>query len=137
MHRQIMRLRAVFWLLFLKVGLRLFSFPRMRSLLRHWIPATVQHPNSDEDKLKQIIWAIESASYHIPLNFTCFPRALTAQLMMKRSGYPVDLRLGIIRMPDKKMEAHAWIEYQDKVLIGDLPNLSQYTPLDNVDIIAN
>ena len=62
---------------------------------------------------------------------TCLPRALAVQALLRRSGHAAHLRIGIARADAAGIEAHAWIEYGDSIVIGgeDLARYSQLPAL--------
>ena len=62
----------------------------------------------------------------MPGNVKCLARALTTEVLMNRSGYTPELRIGIAQSKTGKLEAHAWIESQGKVLIGQLEDLTRF-----------
>jgi hypothetical protein len=60
-------------------------------------------------------WAIATTTRLIPRS-TCLVRALAAQRLLARHGYPSTLHLGVAKSPE--FEAHAWLECQGAILIG-------------------
>jgi hypothetical protein len=71
---------------------------------------------------------ITVAASYIP-GATCLTQALVAQTILRRYGYAPDLKIGVGRSESNRFQAHAWIELDGKVVLGQLPTLSQYTPL--------
>jgi hypothetical protein len=67
----------------------------------------------------QIVRAVESATRFVPGGANCLARALTTRILMARYGLGSTLRLGVAKAPSGILEAHAWIEYQGAVLVGD------------------
>jgi hypothetical protein len=65
----------------------------------------------------------------MPGHVKCLARALTTKTLMKQHGYTAELRIGVMRSQAGQLEAHAWIEYQGEVIIGQLHNLVEFTPL--------
>ena len=66
-----------------------------------------------------IVRAVESASRFVPGGENCLARALTTRQLMTHYGLGATLRLGVAKAPSGNLEAHAWIEYEGAVLIGD------------------
>jgi hypothetical protein len=60
----------------------------------------------------------------------CLARALTAQILLNRQGYLPKLCIGVSKGQNGKLQAHAWIECQGQVVIGNLSNLSDFVPLE-------
>jgi hypothetical protein len=72
-------------------------------------------------------WAVEVAGRYIP-DATCLTRALALQIWLGRHGQPAALRLGVARGAGERLEAHAWLEREGRVIIG-AAELARYTPL--------
>jgi hypothetical protein len=49
-------------------------------------------------------------------------------------GYASELRIGVAKGEQGELEAHAWVEYQGKVIIGGLSTLSRYVPLPSLNL---
>lgn len=86
-------------------------------------------PKDSQQAIARMRWAIDVTSKFMPGKVKCLARALTMQRLMLRSGYHPALRIGVAHDSDGKFEAHAWIEHNNIVTIGDLPDLSRYTLL--------
>jgi hypothetical protein len=75
-----------------------------------------------------ITWSVNVLSSYLPAAVTCLRRAIVAQAMLASHGYPARVRIGV-RKAGSEFRAHAWVEHEGRVLLGDLDDLSQYTPL--------
>lgn len=58
---------------------------------------------------------------------TCLVQALAAQLLLTRHGHMADLQIGVSQA--KGFEAHAWLEFEGRVVLGGVTNLSDYVVL--------
>jgi hypothetical protein len=65
----------------------------------------------------------------MPSGAKCLARALVCQVLMARRGYSPELRIGVAKSQEGTLEAHAWIESQGQVVIGDLKELPRFTQL--------
>jgi hypothetical protein len=65
---------------------------------------------------KQVAWAVRLAARYVP-RATCLTRALAAQILLNRAGLRNKLHIGVAR--EGGFEAHAWIECEDRVLVGE------------------
>jgi hypothetical protein len=65
-----------------------------------------------------ISWAIESEEVDHWLHSVCLPRAIAAQLMLRRRGIHSRSCLGV-RHHDRKLIAHAWVEVGARVMVGE------------------
>ena len=80
----------------------------------------------------KIVWTVNAASRYMP-GVMCLARALTTQVIMSRHGLSPQLRIGVAKTERGKLEAHAWVEYQGRVAIGGLSNLSKFVPLPSLE----
>ena len=67
--------------------------------------------------MDKAIWAVELSSRYIP-RATCLTKALAARVLLSRSGYVTELRLGVTREKSGRVSAHAWVESEGRVIIG-------------------
>ena len=77
----------------------------------------------------QIHWAMRHAQRLVP-KATCLPQAVAAEALLTRGGLPADLRIGVKKEPSGKLLAHAWVESNGRIVVGDLPGgVDVYTRL--------
>ena len=77
----------------------------------------------------QVRWAMSRAQRVVP-GATCLPQALAAEALLKRGGLPADLRIGVRKDASGKLLAHAWVESEGRIVVGDLPGgVDVYTRL--------
>ena len=77
---------------------------------------------------ERVAWAVRTSSRYIP-KASCLTQAMATQVMLSRRGIPHQLRIGVAKSEEGKLEAHAWVESDGCVVIGGLPDLARYTPL--------
>jgi Transglutaminase-like superfamily len=53
-------------------------------------------------------WAIDEACWFLPGELTCIPRALVAQMLLRR-GVCATLYYGARTMPESGLIAHVWL----------------------------
>lgn len=118
----------------IRLTLRLFSFGQVRcrldSVLRAWVC-------SEETTLVSvdfIVWAVSVAGYYAPGGAKCLARALTSQLLLNRYGHKHTLHIGVAKAEPQLLEAHAWIEYQERVIVGQVRDLGRYKSLAAVGV---
>lgn len=112
-----------------RLGLRLLPFPTLRKVLVS-ISRVKSFPSKvNQTQVAKSVWAVNQSSRYMPGGVKCLARALTTQVLMSRRGYPAELCIGVAKNETGKLEAHAWIESQGQVLIGQLQDLSRYTLL--------
>ncbi|MCA9883742.1 MAG: lasso peptide biosynthesis B2 protein [Anaerolineae bacterium] len=81
-------------------------------------------PATIED-MYRVAWAVQVAARHMR-GAKCLAKALSTYRMLARRGIMVPIKIGVTRDTAGLFAAHAWIEYQGNVIIGDLENLSEY-----------
>ena len=94
-----------------RILLIFLPLPVIRRLAK---PAPHQ-PNSPSPA--QIAWAVEAVGSRLLGSRSCLPRALAAEVLLLRHGYPADICLGVEKRGDK-LEAHAWVTSAGTVLVG-------------------
>lgn len=96
-------------------GLRWLSLKTVRRLLgcgrRRGAPRCTLPP-------ERIAWAVEVAARCLPGQASCLTKAVAAERLFAHNGQPVQLCLGIGRGPDRSLLAHAWLEHDRQVLLG-------------------
>jgi hypothetical protein len=81
-----------------------------------------------EINIDKIIWAVALASRYVPAA-TCLTQALAGQVLLNQHCAPTVLRIGVMKDQRGEFQAHAWIESQGRVVIGDVPDLASFTEL--------
>ena len=103
-------------------------FRRWRSLLTLGPPHARLLP-TDAPSPAQIAAAIERARRGVPGVYKCLPQAYAGHLLLHRHGYASTVQVGVARDAQGRVEAHAWVEREGKILIGELPDLGRFVPL--------
>jgi len=78
--------------------------------------------------LQSITRSIRAASHYIP-KATCLPQALTAQHLLIWNRYPADFQIGVAKDVNGKLEAHAWVTSQDKIIVGGERTINRFVSL--------
>jgi hypothetical protein len=71
-------------------------------------------------------WALKAVSHYMP-GTTCLINALAGYSLLARHGYQGLVKIGVSKSAEGEFEAHAWLEYKDRVIIGELEK--EYVPL--------
>jgi hypothetical protein len=123
--------RAVLLLGAIRLGLSLLPFPTVRRLVAGGAQVPTEPQRPPPASVDRLVWAVTVASRYVP-KATCLTQALAAQVLLARQGYPAQLRVGVARGGAGGIEAHAWLESRDKVVIGG-SELGRYVPLPAFD----
>lgn len=100
-------------------------FKRWRRLLTRPDPGPAARMVLDPDT---IALAVDRARRGVPGVYKCLPVAYTGHLLLHRHGHRSTVQVGVARDAQGKVEAHAWVECQGRVLIGELPDLGRFVP---------
>ncbi|MCY7285698.1 MAG: lasso peptide biosynthesis B2 protein [Cyanobacteria bacterium CAN_BIN43] len=123
-------------LLLIRIGLWLLPFRMVLKLVERLSnPLQVSrraHPLTSPKPISHIVWMVNVSSRYTPGGAKCLARALTTQVLLTQQGYLPDLRIGVTKTAGH-LEAHAWVEYQGRVVIGHLNDLARYMPLPSLE----
>jgi hypothetical protein len=111
-------LKAALLLGSIGLGKRLLPLRTLRWLLARAAGAPAGPRRTDPHSTDTIVWAVRVASSHILGSNNCLTQALGAQLLLARRGYPARIHIGVTRSEQGQFRAHAWVESEDKVIIG-------------------
>lgn len=110
-----------------RLGLWQLSFARLRRLLSFLSRQTILTGSDRQIEVERIVWSVNKCSRYMP-GVKCLARALTTEVLLNQYGHQPQLRIGVAKRLGK-LEAHAWVESQGRVLIGQLQDLSQFRVL--------
>ncbi|WP_457575803.1 lasso peptide biosynthesis B2 protein [Desulfomarina sp.] len=75
----------------------------------------------------RISWLIKKSAMTV-VKSRCLPQALAGHIIFAEYGYRTCFHIGV-RKGDGRLEAHAWLTLNDKVILGDIPDLEQFEEL--------
>jgi hypothetical protein len=79
--------------------------------------------------LKKLVWAVNIASKYSPKS-TCLTRSITGYILLSRYGYSTKIKIGVSKSDKSNLDAHAWLENNDNVVIGK--SKKKYTTILNL-----
>lgn len=124
-EERVLLLRAIVTLGLARIGLWIMPVKHVRRLLA---PSTRRKMPTAPTPAR-IGWAVGASRRVVP-KATCLPQALACESLLTRFGYDSQLRIGVTKTTDVALEAHAWVECQGRIVIGDLEQgLSGFTAL--------
>ncbi|KAA9397180.1 lasso peptide biosynthesis B2 protein [Haloarcula sp. CBA1130] len=77
---------------------------------------------------ESVRWAVLTAGSRLPGTYDCLDRALAGSTLLVANDLPHCLRFGVDTQSDT-FEAHAWIESNGDVLIGDVADFERFRTL--------
>ncbi len=117
MRRQRLAGEALGWLIVARLLLRWLP---VKNILAY-VARTPRQARPEEARaratLKEVRWAVLSASRHAPVEMVCFPQCLAALTMLRRRGIASRLHYGVARL-EGRLETHTWLEVDGVILIG-------------------
>lgn len=81
-----------------------------------------------QEQIDRTVWAVDTAANLLPFELLCLPRALAAKYLL-RAVPALTLEIGVEINPAKAFEAHAWIEKNGRIVIGEWPENVSYQRL--------
>lgn len=108
---------------FIAAALRIVTYPRLQRLL----DGLARIRRGTRCPMRDVTRAITTVSRHIG-GRTCLAEAAVAYTMLRRRGHDPRLRIGV-RRAASALEAHAWVECDGMVVIGELPGMTGYAML--------
>ena len=128
-------LRALAPLFAMRAAMWTLTFARVSHIADAMSRPTRIRARGDRPSPDRIAWAVRVASRIVPDGSNCLVRALATGIMLKRYDYPSELKIGVMKPVDGRLEAHAWLESGGIVVIGDF-QLGRYVPLVAPDAVA-
>lgn len=125
--------QAALLLSVVRLGLWLLPFQSLRRSLARLARGPAKERNAGGLPLDRFVWAVEAASRYVPGARTCLVQALAGQVLLVRRGYPVQLRIGVTKGEEGKLEAHAWLESEGQIVIGGTESPSRFTPFPHLE----
>jgi hypothetical protein len=111
-----------------RLGLSLLPFQTLRRLLAGMTRRPVGLQETEQASVDRVVWAVAVASPYVP-EATCLIQALATQVLLGRQGHAASFHIGVARSAAGQFQAHAWVEYQGKIVLGGTDALSRFTPL--------
>jgi hypothetical protein len=131
--------QATLWFAVVEFGLRLLQLKTVLAILNgekrsvrnsHSQPSVVASGSPE-----RAAYCVELASRLHPLHATCLKKALVLYAVLTRGGFDVQLLIGAAKArtsTEAKLDAHAWLEYEGRVLLGG-PGRERYATLCSLD----
>jgi hypothetical protein len=117
-------LRAVPLVCAVRLALWMVPFAKLRQGV-----AALARPHSRRESgysVDQLSWGVRAVSRYVP-RASCLTQALVLHILLRREGLPSRIQVGVSK-DSGLFEAHAWVESQNRVVIGD-SGLQRYTPM--------
>ena len=118
----------VVMLMGLVVRLVPFRFLR-KSLVKRLSVDTTPRP-ADLAEIQKIVRSVDFFSRFHPFA-SCLTKSLSALLLIKFNGEHAILKIGVAKGEDETFKAHAWLESNGRIIMGQVSPKTRYTALDS------
>lgn len=112
-----------------RVRLRVLPFPRVLSWADVSVGPHASSPAPLEENMEHLIHAVERVGHRLFPDNPCLTEALVVHRLLRRKGYPSELRIAVRRASQSELEAHAWVEHLGRVVVGARGLSQEHVPL--------
>lgn len=114
-----------------RVRLCLWFFPKqsVKSCLLVNETENVNGKVVDWDAVERTVASVERCSRYIP-KATCLTQAMSVFLLLQKMGQASNLKIGVEKDQDGSLKAHAWVEVDERIVMGKVPFLNRFTVLE-------
>lgn len=120
---------AVATVLFFVTGaLRLFGFQRTQRCMSHFAITPLNRDCATKKRhVDNVIYALDALENRV-FKFNCLSRVVAASFFLARCGIATQMRFGV-RKDGEKFGSHAWLELDDRIIVGGENSDQNYVPL--------
>lgn len=123
---KIILIKTIFLTWIVRIILWIFPF----SVLGKLVDKISNNPKKlNQIPLKKLVWAVNVASKY-SIKSTCLTRSLTGYIIFSSYGYMTQIKVGVCKNDKGNIDAHAWLENNDNVIIGE--SKKNYTTILNL-----
>ncbi len=125
-------LARVWWV---RLGLWLLPFGVLRERVAKITSSSAQPATQNLEVVRRVASSVRRVSRYVPAA-TCLTQALATQSLLARRGQVSNLRIGVTKGPEGELKAHAWVESNGRIIIGQQKDLRSYTVLNRLEETA-
>lgn len=123
------KVRTTIASLLIPPAIQLLSLASLTSMLTRWSARPASGPSPEPDSTA---WRVDRVLHSLPWPWrhTCLRRATTLYYLLRLSGHPVHLQVGVRKEKGGTLEAHAWITLRgDTILEAPSAQISTFSPI--------
>ena len=109
-------IQSIYWLIIIRIMIWIFPFHFVQKKVQKIAGHTNPNVNSSVSMSKMSVMILVSARY-VP-RVTCLVQALAGFILFSKYGYMTSIKIGVLT-ENGEFEAHAWLEHDDKVVLGE------------------
>ncbi len=110
------------------LSLRVFGYRRTRSWLERHVSTGTNDPADPRREAARVARLVSVAARRGPYRANCLRQALVAWWLLGRRGVVTKLVIGVRKDPHG-FAAHAWVEYEDEVIVGGKDAPERFQPM--------
>ena len=113
-----------------RLALWMLPFQILRRLMdRFAVPRLAVHRDARQAfSVKRMAWSIQAAARRVPYA-SCLTQALALHWRLARAGQKSVVCIGVAKGETERLDAHAWLEHEGRILVGDDGQLARYAPI--------
>jgi hypothetical protein len=117
-------------ILVIRIGLWLFPFALIGRWLR--LEGTSKSGTKETDwvAIGRVVKSVRVCSRYVPCA-TCLTQALSVRALLLLAGQDSHLKIGVEKDVNERFRAHAWIEVERRIVIGELPMHHRFAVLES------
>jgi hypothetical protein len=109
-------LDALLWVIRIRIMLWMFHFSTVQNRVQK-IVCNYNSTPKNTITMNRLRIIIVAASRYVP-RATCLVQALAGYILFSKYGYNTSIKIGVLT-ENGEFEAHAWLEYDEKVVLGE------------------
>lgn len=83
--------------------------------------------------METIVGYVRKVSNYVP-KASCLTQALAALLLLRKSGQNVEMKIGVAKDDRSRLIAHAWLEKDGQIILGEIPDQGRYVTLEALSL---
>jgi hypothetical protein len=119
-------IKSLILIIFIRISLTILRFSNVLKISKRFSRSN-NNPKNNRP-IEDIVWSINVVSPYVP-RATCLTQAITAQILLYRHNHASKLKIGVMKKGD--FEAHAWIEINNEIVLGE--SEEKYMPILNLN----
>jgi len=117
-QQRLLFLEALLSVSVVRVGLLVLPVRAVRRALGWVFPPPAPMVERSRSSAEEIAHCVTAAARNSPVGYTCLGSALVGKALLSRHGLECHLRIGVRREGNRAFAAHAWLERDNRVIIG-------------------
>jgi hypothetical protein len=119
--------RVALLLLATRAGLALLGYSRLKRLFARFSNPPAHRSEAPLEDVDRVVWAVGKVGPRLLGDRRCLVDAMVTQLLLSRRKLHASIQIGVLFGEGGKLEAHAWIEHDGRVLVGGSSGLERYS----------